>query len=600
MMGRGIFIRIRRRGERGAVAVIVAILLVAIFTLAALVIDIAALQADERAGQATGDFAATAGALALEPTTGGNPFGACVAAYQYFLANTPGLNNPPTPAAACAVFATVTFCDPATPVQAIIDVGPYRVTITNPVIDSSPLMQGRFDPAIDGSPCQRIAVQVQRTRAFLFGGIVNFAQGTTEPPAVARATAGQQVDGFASLVLLDPTGCNALYTSGQGNVWVRGRGENPGMITIDSSATYAGTGTRNCTSSPQNTFAVNASGNTQGKILAGGNLISDCSVADGLIMQYALMPGGNNAQAFDPGDVPPSYCHVVPRPIAGYRITRAPVDHRYNCKESYPSLGITGCKDWATTPPYIDNLRAAIGTSGVPTGFDPLPDTYIDQSNPGRCQTGTSATALVIPPPPGGGGWYVNCTHLDINRPVIFQPPLNLVFEGTVNVGGGALCVNVLSCADTSTSSDGYVYFRRGDRENPGNIAAGNLEKGAQAAINMTRVMVYLDNGRIQLTAGSGQLTWIAPVAGPFEDLALWSERDTDHLLGGQSSLLIEGTFFAPQALPFNYDGQADQFQPRAQFVTFDMNLSGQGTLVMEPDPERTTPIPLTGVLLIR
>lgn len=603
--------RLRRNDERGAVAVVVAVLLVAIFTLTALVVDIAAMRADARTGQATGDFAATSGALALEPTMGGNPYGACIAAYQYFVANTRGLTGAPlTPTQCATAFPPGSFCDPAVPRQAIINVGPYRLTITNPVVDGSPLMQGRLDPAIDGAACQRIAVQVDRTRAFLFGGFVNAAQGETEPPAVARATAGQQVDGFASLVLLDPTGCKALYVSGQGTVWVKGRGVNPGMITIDSSATFNGTGVRSCNNASQD-YALDASGTVNGNIHAGGtDPLLDCSVNDGLILQYALMPGGNNAQAFDPHDTPPAACRVVPRPIAGYRITRAPIDHRYNCKASYPSyfgLSISPCKDAGATRPYIDDLYATIDRagSGVPAGFAQLPDTYIDQSRPDRCSTATTITPLVIPPPDPSVstlGWWINCTHLSIGRPVIFQPSVNLVFEGTVNVGGGALCINVNDCADSASpyNTDGYVYFRNGDRENPGNVAVGNFEKGAQAGVNLMRTMVYLENGRISFGAGDGLLRWIAPSAGIFEDLALWSERTTEHLLGGQTTMTIEGTFFAPFATPFNYQGQGNQYQPRAQFVTYRMDLSGQGLLIMEPDPERTTPIPLTGVLLIR
>ena len=586
--------RLRREGgERGAVAVTVAILLVVIFTMLALVLDIAALRSDARASQKTGDFAAISGALALDPVLGGDPRAGCIAAYQYFVANS-RVSNPLLASTACAAFNGVTVCNPAVEVRAEIDVGPYHVTIINPVLDTSPLMQGRSEPAIDGSPCQRIAVQVRRIRGFLFGGILNAPSGQTEPPAVARATAGQTDEAFPSLVLLDPTGCNALVASGQGTVWVRARGNRPGIITLDSSGTENSSSVpveRRCPSQPQG-YTVDASGTQNSKIQAGGDTIVGCPVInDGLIFSNALMPGQNDAAAYENVDV--ANCRLLPRPIAGPRVTRAPIDHRYNCKASYPNymgFPIGPCKDASTTAPYMDNLRAFVGTSGAPSGFSSA-DGYF----PGTCRTQPSDPAITIPP----GNWYVSCPQLVIQNAVLFQGPTNIVFEGTVNVGSsGSLCVNVSSCSDTTSGSDSYIYFRRGDREQGTPVA--HFVKDSQATLTLMNTMVYLDHGKISFGAGSGALRWISPVGGLFEDLALWSESGYQHDLGGQANLTIEGTFFTPFAFPFRYSGQGDQFQPRAQFVTFRMELTGQGVLTMEPDPDRTVAFPLSGVLLIR
>ncbi|MGH2792678.1 MAG: hypothetical protein ACRDKG_00080 [Actinomycetota bacterium] len=582
-----------RDGERGAVAVVVAILLVVVFTLLALVIDIAALRSDARASQKTGDFAAISGALALDPVLGGDPRAGCIAAYQYFLANSRVSNAPPA-STACAAFNGITVCDPLVEIVAQVDVGPYHVTITNPVRDGSPLMQGRSEPAIDGSPCQRISVQVRRIRGFLFGGMLNAQQGQSEPPAVARATAGHTDEAFPSLVLLDPTGCNALVASGQGTVWVRSRGLRPGIITVDSSGTENSSSVpveRRCPSQPQ-AYTIDASGTQNSKIQAGGSTIVGCPVVDdGLIFTNALMPGQNAAAGYENTDV--ANCRVLPRPIAGPRVTRAPIDHRYNCRSSYPNFfgfPVAPCADAGSTAPYIDNLRAAIGTSGVPAGFSSA-DAYF----PANCRTQPSTPPITIPL----GNWYVSCRSLVIASPVVFQGPANIVFEGSVEVGSsGQLCVNVSTCADTSSGSDAYVYLRRGDTHQGESI--GNFIKDSQAQINLMRTMVYLDNGRISFGAGSGALRWVAPGSGLFEDLALWSEQASQHDLGGQANLTIEGTFFAPYAYPFRYSGQGDQFQPKAQFVTFRMELTGQGVLTMEPDPDRTNPFPLSGVLLIR
>jgi hypothetical protein len=92
---------------------------------------------------------------------------------------------------------------------------------------------------------------------------------------------------------------------------------------------------------------------------------------------------------------------------------------------------------------------------------------------------------------------------------------------------------------------------------------------------------------------------WTAPFGGQFEDLALWSEHTTLHNIGGQGELLLEGAFFVPHA-QFVYTGQAAYQQTKAQFIAQRINLSGQGVLLMEPDPTRVVLVPLPGVRLIR
>jgi len=598
MMRRGWLIRLR--SERGAIAVITAILLVAMFSLVALVIDIAALRADARASQTTGDFAAIAGGLSLGASTGGSPLAACMAAYEYFIANTPGLGGTPPPATACATFNGFT-CDATSPAKsAVITIGPYVVTITTPIPDGDVLMQGRLDPSIDGGQCDRIAVQVRRTRAFLFGGIVNATQGQSEPPAVARSAPGHDDEVTAALIILDPTGCNALRNSGIGTAWVKhsvdpNTGEIlPGIITVDSNATGPKSGGRSCENTSQNgDFAIGASGASNQKIQAGGITATLCDpVADGLILSFALMPGENAAQAYRNGDV--ASCALAPRPTASARITRAPIDHRYNCLPSYPTyygaVTVLPCDEAATKPSYIKNLTDLYQPSANPAGFTNAVPLYF----PG-CKSKAGTTT--IPP----GNYYVDCSSkpqgLSISDEVIFQPGSNLVMTGDLSIGSGSgkFCFNVSSCAETpitaTTTYDRFIYFRSGD-----------FVKQAQSSVNLMRTFVYLRSGVINFIAGSGPVTWVSPTIGDanFEDLCLWSEGSGQHLLGGQANLTLEGTFFTPNAYPFNFSGQGSGTQTKAQFFSFRMEISGQGVLEMAPDPERSTPVPLAGVLLIR
>jgi hypothetical protein len=161
-----------------------------------------------------------------------------------------------------------------------------------------------------------------------------------------------------------------------------------------------------------------------------------------------------------------------------------------------------------------------------------------------------------------------------------------LVFDGPVEVRSfGELHVN------PSPSANHIVFIRSGD-----------LIKGAQSTLTMRQTFVYLATGRLDLGGGAGPdtLIWTAPLDGTFEDLALWAEAPLEFAVGGQSGNSLEGTFFTPMAIPFSLTGQGGQFQTHAQFLTRRLEVKGQGEVRMTPDPERSTRIPIRGVMLIR
>ncbi len=95
-------------------------------------------------------------------------------------------------------------------------------------------------------------------------------------------------------------------------------------------------------------------------------------------------------------------------------------------------------------------------------------------------------------------------------------------------------------------------------------------------------------------------MIWTAPLAGDFEDLALWAEAPLVFDIGGQGGNTLTGTFFTPHGDPFTLTGQGGQFQTSAQFLTRRLEVKGQGVVRMVPDPDRSTRIPIRGVLLIR
>lgn len=569
--------------------VLYSILLVGLFLAAAIVIDLAALRQDRRGSQTIADFSATAGALALDPVFGGTPLQACHAARAYFVSNsgvTPSGGSDP-----CSVFATMGACDATTPAISATELaGPYTLTITIPVPNPPNdlgLLDGRFEADIDGAACERVAVKIQRTRGYVFGGVIGASSGSSLAQAVARTSARQSQGDAVSLVLLDPTGCKSLWNKGQAKVLVRGKGGLPGIITLDSSGTQT-TGQdqlRKCTQQGQD-FTVDAFNSVNTRIEAAPGADAAGNPISGVIYSYALIPGQGTPYAFDTDDVIGSPVRLVPRPVPGNRVGRIPIDWRYNCKPS------NGCPFAASTPPHIDNVRAALGTAGSPPpGFNQWTAVFGQSA----CSTQPGDPQIVVQ-----GNWWIDCAKLTVRSWITFQTG-SVVFEGPVDVQGGGLCINMGtndcaprattadSCPSTGAATDAIVYVR-----------SGAIVKRAQACLTLNQNMVYIEDGHIDFGAGDGALTWTAPLAGDFQNLGLWSESSAEHMLGGQAALTLEGAFFTPNAYPFVIQGQGFQFQTKAQFITFRLHIDGLGVLEMEADPERIIPIPLQGVRLIR
>ncbi len=563
------------RDERGAYLVLFTLLLVVLLGISALVLDLATLRQDRATDRSAADFAATAGAYALSESRGVDMVTACQDAFGYIVGNLQDASGEPD---GCNAFAGT--CDPTVPRTVTGTTGPFTATITNPVPNGHALMQPdnlgtsgqTIDPEYDGVPCERIGVTITRTRDFSFARVLGFSSGDTKSSSVARAETGSTQGDVVALLILETAACNALTASGQGAIVVKAHGDAPGAIVVDSSGT-GGSGSNNCNIGSR--YTIDAVGNQNSSIRAEG---STSSGKAGVIRLFALSAGQGNAHAYEAGDA--SSGRLSPQPTASARrIGRIPVDHRYNCKSAGRD-GVPGnaddCPDAPPDTPYIDALAASLGGSGTPAGYTEFPRTGVSTD---RCATQPSDPAIDLV-----GNWYVNCPDFRVNNAVTFGGG-NVVFSGGVDVQGGTLRVNG---PNDTPSADVLVYIRSGD-----------LTKGAQGSLYMPRTFVRLANGELNLGAGSGPVSWTAPYGGNFEDLALWSESSSAHAIGGQANLDLEGVFFMPNA-QFLFAGQGAQYQLNAQFISLRLDMSGQGTLAMEPDPERVVLIPLFGLRLIR
>ena len=90
-----------------------------------------------------------------------------------------------------------------------------------------------------------------------------------------------------------------------------------------------------------------------------------------------------------------------------------------------------------------------------------------------------------------------------------------------------------------------------------------------------------------------------SPTANPFEDLALWAESSSASNIKGQGVNTTQGVFFLPNA-SFLFQGQGTQSQPlNAQFISRSLNVSGQGSLVMRPNPNDSLKVATAGAIAL-
>ena len=214
----------------------------------------------------------------------------------------------------------------------------------------------------DGTQCQRMRVVIRSSNRSLFGGIL----GTSTLSAVRSATArpwpiGEQRT--PALWLLDPRGCTSLAVSGGSQLTV-GTSTVQGVLTIDSDGSTCQLGhTRSARKAA-------APCSRPSRRAAPTRASSSCSACH-RPRRRASPPAPGRPRATRPTSA-----------AAGSRPSR------FRCRRRRRGLASTTCSTVATRirlrprlprhlagrelqsardPPYIDNLKAAVGTSGLPT-----------------------------------------------------------------------------------------------------------------------------------------------------------------------------------------------------------------------------------------
>jgi Flp pilus assembly protein TadG len=583
--------RLLKRGssdERGVTMIMVSGSFVALMAIAAFVIDLGAVRAARSEATTVVDAAATAAALDVGE---GDGLAGCQTAAGYVQ-----LNLGKTFAGIDCTSLT-SSCNSSTAAATTSSTeGDWQLTITYPVPDSDPLMTSSAIGATtqtvvfgDGFLCDRIGVSLTKTHNTLFGRVLGRDSTVTDVHAVSVTRPSTFPDVAVNLVILERYDCDALVVEGSGSgtggiyvdVVVEADGSlTPGYATVDSDGTGSGCSTDGTLDTDGANSIVRADGpagcdeQTGTHVGPGGQLVGEsCGIIE------LLAPGtpGCNAPACTTSGT------VSPDPtVLGRRVTRAPIDHRYNCKSSYSfPIGweIRPCPD--TPAPYIDTLVASLSGSSTPPGYK-------------RWQ-GLGHACTVEGPPgfliPVNGDVYVDCDPFIIRRGVHFTGG-NVVFAGDVIVeAGGTVAINGDPGGDPLVPGLPAVeVFMRG----------GVLRKAGTANYIAHNAMAYMPAGsQLEMEGGAGILIWTSPRSGRFRSLALWSDSAVQHDLAGNAFLDLEGIFFTPNATVV-YRGNGIQLQVEAQFVARKLHVVGQGVLKVSPRFESVVLIPDDVVTLIR
>jgi hypothetical protein len=633
---------IQRSDDRGAYAVLYAVLVVLFVGITALVIDLGMLRMDRRANRAAADAAAVAGSAALG--RGGNsPVKACEQAMRYAEINldtTTGVDN-----CAATFGGPVTCTDATTTATATETVEGRTITVSWPIRDGDPLLTDpdrEHSPSLpvsqpsstrDGDPCQRIAVQISQNRQLAFATIWGWTDVTTQAHSVGLAEEGGRGGSISPMIALDPTACNALRVDSATLTVNPAVGDlNPGEISADSDGT--GTG------------------------CAPGTAVS---LANGGTIDALGTSGGAPGHIYTLEDSP-SYPGCPPLcPTPEHRadpVTEAPWRDRYNCDDTAPAGRANKGVNNANLPAPHDYVDRWDSLDPSPPSIPALPNAecIIDGLKvfdiDTRCHVDMDIAAtgdvtvngdLVIS---GNNNLFVRGS-LVVNGRLFVSDELAVFPTGSVEVSdivivgensgatedvnvqaGGQFWVGNALAVDDDLRVDGCFIISQhypscagwspdltpsAANDPMGVEVGGDLVSGTGATVIFDQAFVRVDNA-LNLNSPSGRIVLVAPYgeqaadcdpfdaygvpnSACFEDLALWADDNGGTaVLVGNSETHLDGTLYVPhKTLRISGD-----LPPQTAQLVADRFLVQDSTLNLVGDAARSTLVPRSGGSLIR
>lgn len=600
------------RGDRGAILIITALCITALFLILAIVIDLGATRSERRDGQLAVDNAASAAGFTMADA---NAEDACETAIAY-LELTLDASLGFTGGTSCTDFSS---CVTGRVVTA--QASNYQITLHHPVDNTSPLLQqpgtigaasGPFSSDRPGTPCERFGVELSTTGSSYFGGVAGESDRPSNVHAVVAVSPPTPAERLINLAVLERKDCldpskdppepdasRGLRATGNGKIVVAkiidGATEYPGTLSVDSDGTGANCGSGATIAATGGNSVIRADGPGPCSDATDPPTGSGCGA--GVIELFASgAPGCNTPACFKS-----PAATLSPSPIrATTQLTRAPVDHVFNCKSSYSASGDGSAADerWAgPTATFTDavtgeayNSQPIVGCTGGTAYIDALESTYgsgaltslgfkdyVAEGEP--CGAITTAVTLT-------GNWHINCDVTIKNSFTVTDG--SVVFDGDLVLTSDSANLQV----NVGASTPHFMYMRGG--------GAAVLQKDAGATMSIDNTMLYIgkDVAAVGFAGGTGALTLASPTTGSFENLAVWSETAVAHSFSGQATFNIDGTFFAPLAL-IDYAGTTDK-DIAAQFVSRTITARGLGRLTLKPTRGVDVPDDAAKVQLIR
>ncbi|MEA3218039.1 MAG: hypothetical protein QOJ19_4195 [Acidimicrobiia bacterium] len=549
----------------------VALSMIAILAVLAIVIDLGATRSFRRDARSAADAGAAAGAVALSDTSSGTP--TCVDAMAYAFRDVG--DSPSSGAIGAACGSMVAACSGSAARTATLTFNSTTVTVTNPVPDGSPLMDGTslgggvtqaVNAAVDGTPCDRVGVEITRPQPSFFRGVVGGGPSTYTVHSVAVHTTGPgRGEPTPALVALNQSACKAI-DSGNGLIYLIGNEKGPGIAYSDSDGPSCSAG---------NPIISHGSS---------GQVCAQSSTAVGQIGWFqAPSSRGYNTSA-SVYTQPDAVCGAPTFSSYGYvgqlfarsaRITRKKIDAVYRCSSVDDAGGQPLC---AATADPVELMDA---TSSNPSGFP----VYTD------CSTSSGVTF--------SSDTFVDCAVFSVKGGIVsITNGATVIFNGSLSVeAGGDLRVN----AGGAVTAEGYPVPTDDTKQtkiiiNSTAANAFNLQS-TSANVRMAQTTVYSKGGFS--ISGSPVIRWTPPTDGDTVGLLYWSESTQQFSLSGSPSIFANGVFFQGNGKLFVSGGGLVDLT-KVQMWVDTVGISGGGGVKLSADPKTAITPGSPGSALIR
>lgn len=515
------------------------------------------------------------------------------------------------------------------------------------------------------SQCERMKITLSRTLDGAFTGILGNPRMVAGAKTVVRSSLSRTGSGVAALLLLERVGCATLQTSGGGSqgagVVVQSAGTTPAVIQSDSAGVVGASAPTTCTTN-ENASGYTIYGTALPAAGGGGPSITAQATASGnagVIGVRALAVAGRGGAVAVTGISPAATeASVMSRAPADAKYNK-PVASGGTAQIEALHTAAYGRATMSSSTALAAGYRVLNGAacSGLDTATTPVVEqlVFVD------CPSGFSASSAIFP----NATAMIFTGKVSVpNNSVLSLPVVQRVdIRGCLSncSGGGNYALSVAGTLRVNTGGNGTTSPSCSTRSGPG--AGGTTTNWTQLAtfsgpivvtgtVSLCQTFLYLGENSptyvrrtqtatgtspenypaiagcstalpcpsnsggpatISVSGGAGTADWTAPnqlsiqptassfAANPYEDLALWTESSVDSFIKGQGASRTEGVFFAPNSA-MTFTGQATQSQPlNAQFISRTLNVSGQGTLNLKPNPADSLVTPLAGTsILIR